>query len=154
MCPPGWVDICFVSLSKTSSTPRPATPTNCREFLDKRLQVRWIMKGDQVEITLSAKIREDQYVAFGLSGAENRPQMVSAFGCKCLHLRLLTQRELVRWKFVDQSNKVKVSVFASDCRILPCIFDNFQYKFEHSLQIFEISYFQHFSMKGRLYFYL
>lgn len=35
------------------------------------------MKGDQVEITLSAKIREDQYVAFGLSGAENRPQMVS-----------------------------------------------------------------------------
>lgn len=59
----------------TSSTPRSSPPTNCREFLDKRLQVQWLMKGDQVQITLSAKMREDQYVAFGLSGAQNRPQM-------------------------------------------------------------------------------
>lgn len=68
---------CCFSPEKTSSTPKPATPNNCREFLDRRLQVRWATRGDQVEITLSAKMREDQYVAFGLSGADDRPQMVS-----------------------------------------------------------------------------
>ncbi|CAH0554651.1 unnamed protein product [Brassicogethes aeneus] len=69
--PPWWYN-------PTSTTPKSPTPTNCREFLNKRLQVRWELKGDQVEITLSAKMREDQYVAFGLSGAQNRPQMVGA----------------------------------------------------------------------------
>ncbi|KAK4875132.1 hypothetical protein RN001_011554 [Aquatica leii] len=59
----------------TSSTPRSSPTTNCREFLDKRLQVQWTMKEDLIQVTLSAKIREDQYVAFGLSGAQNRAQM-------------------------------------------------------------------------------
>jgi hypothetical protein len=76
-----------------TSTSKPSSPaTNCREFLDKRLQVRWELKGDHVEITLAAKIREDQYVAFGLSGAPNKSQMVIKFMtddfpcrlCKCV----------------------------------------------------------------------
>lgn len=66
----------FVFNQQTSSTARPAASTNCREFLDKRLQVRWEIKGDTVEITLSARMREDQYVAFGMSAAQGRPQMV------------------------------------------------------------------------------
>ena len=41
--------------------------------------MRWELKGDQVEITLDAKIREDQYVAFGLSGAPDNSQMVIKF---------------------------------------------------------------------------
>ncbi|XP_060527582.1 protein Skeletor, isoforms B/C isoform X2 [Cylas formicarius] len=59
----------------TTSTPMPAS-TNCREFLNKRLQVRWLMQGEQVEIILSAKISEDKYIAFGISGADNKAQMV------------------------------------------------------------------------------
>lgn len=61
---------------QTSTTPRTTAPTNCREFLDKRLQVRWKLEDDYVEITLSAKMEEDQYVAFGLSGSPHKPQMV------------------------------------------------------------------------------
>lgn len=62
---------------KTSTTQRTTAPTNCREFLNKRMQVRWEIKDDQVEITLSGKIREDQYMAFGISGLPNPPKMVS-----------------------------------------------------------------------------
>lgn len=62
----------------TSSTARPAATTNCREFLDKRLQVRWEIRGDAVEVTLSARMREDQYVAFGMSAAQGKPQMIGA----------------------------------------------------------------------------
>lgn len=32
-----------------------------------------------VEIQLAAKIREDQYIAFGLSGSNNHPKMVSSY---------------------------------------------------------------------------
>nr|XP_008197570.1 PREDICTED: protein Skeletor, isoforms B/C isoform X2 [Tribolium castaneum] len=60
----------------STSTSKPSSPANCQEFLDKRLQVRWEMRGDYVQITLAAKIREDQYVAFGLSGAPTKSQMV------------------------------------------------------------------------------
>lgn len=52
--------------------------TNCKELLDKRLQVRWDMQGDLVRITLTARLRDDQYMAFGLSGVEGRPQMIGA----------------------------------------------------------------------------
>lgn len=62
---------------QTSSTARPPASTNCRELLDKRLEVRWELKGDTIEITLAARMREDQYVAFGLSAAQGKPQMVS-----------------------------------------------------------------------------
>ncbi|XP_044754723.1 protein Skeletor, isoforms B/C isoform X2 [Coccinella septempunctata] len=67
--PPWWYN-------PTSTSPKPTGARNCREFLDKRLQVNWEIIGDFIEITLSAKIREDQYVAFGLSGAEGRAQMI------------------------------------------------------------------------------
>lgn len=68
----------FFSCSlKTTTTTVPPAPNNCREFLDKRLQVRWIMKGDRVEITLSSKIGDDKYMAFGLSGDNKKAQMAS-----------------------------------------------------------------------------
>ncbi|XP_074032928.1 protein Skeletor, isoforms B/C isoform X3 [Leptinotarsa decemlineata] len=67
--PPWWYN-------PTSSTPRTTPPTNCREFLDKRLQVRWKLEEDYIDVILSAKIREDQYIAFGLSGSPGKPQMV------------------------------------------------------------------------------
>ncbi|KAL1491384.1 hypothetical protein ABEB36_011989 [Hypothenemus hampei] len=69
--PPWWYN-------PTTSTTVPPTPTNCREFLDRRLQVKWVMKGDHVEVTLLAKISEDHYVAFGLSGDNNKAQMIGA----------------------------------------------------------------------------
>ncbi|XP_066247644.1 protein Skeletor, isoforms B/C isoform X1 [Euwallacea similis] len=62
----------------TTTTLVPPGSTSCREFLDKRLQVKWVMKGDRVEITLSARIGEDKYVAFGLSGDNTKAQMVGA----------------------------------------------------------------------------
>lgn len=102
---------CLFSL-KTSSTPKSTTPTNCREFLDKRLQVRWELKGDQVEITLSARMREDQYVAFGLSGAENRPQMVSRY----TKLSLVFSKNIV--SFLPYLIMV---VFKNDCLTCGCI---------------------------------
>ncbi|XP_057663015.1 protein Skeletor, isoforms B/C isoform X1 [Diorhabda carinulata] len=67
--PPWWYN-------PTSTTPRTIPPANCREFLDKRLQVRWQIEDDFVDIILTAKIPEDQYIAFGLSGASGKPQMV------------------------------------------------------------------------------
>ncbi|XP_076250589.1 protein Skeletor, isoforms B/C [Rhynchophorus ferrugineus] len=72
--PPWWYNPVSTT---TTTTPVPA-PTNCREFLDKRLQVRWLMRGDHVEITLTANIREDNYMAFGLSGVNNKAQMIGA----------------------------------------------------------------------------
>ncbi|XP_035441605.1 protein Skeletor, isoforms B/C isoform X3 [Spodoptera frugiperda] len=63
--------------STTSQSPFSAT-NNCKEILDKRLQVRWEIQGDQVQITLSARLRKEQYMAFGISGAEGRPAMLGA----------------------------------------------------------------------------
>ncbi|KAL0861171.1 hypothetical protein ABMA27_009654 [Loxostege sticticalis] len=63
--------------STTSQTPYSAT-NNCKEILDKRLQVRWEIQGDQIQITLAARLRKDQYMAFGISGAEGRPAMLGA----------------------------------------------------------------------------
>jgi hypothetical protein len=36
------------------------------------MQVQWSLKEDYVQIKLSAVIRDDQYMAFGLSGEEGR----------------------------------------------------------------------------------
>ncbi|XP_046993641.1 protein Skeletor, isoforms B/C [Schistocerca americana] len=49
---------------------------NCRQLLGDRLQVRWQMMADGVQVQLDARIREDQYVAFGLSGEQGRSTMV------------------------------------------------------------------------------
>ncbi|XP_063629705.1 protein Skeletor, isoforms B/C [Cydia splendana] len=63
--------------STTSQTPASAT-NNCKEILDKRLQVKWELQGNQIQITLSARLRREQYMAFGISGAEGRPAMLNA----------------------------------------------------------------------------
>lgn len=34
------------------------------------------MIGEDIHIRVSARIREDQYVAFGLSGSEGKPEMI------------------------------------------------------------------------------
>lgn len=38
--------------------------------------MKWEIKGDNIEIELFGRIKEDEYMAFGLSGANGRPQMV------------------------------------------------------------------------------
>ncbi|XP_048001488.1 protein Skeletor, isoforms B/C [Leguminivora glycinivorella] len=63
--------------STTSQTPASAT-NNCKEILDKRLQVKWELQGNQIQITLAARLRREQYMAFGISGAEGRPAMLNA----------------------------------------------------------------------------
>lgn len=35
-----------------------------------------LLQGDQVQITLSARLRKEQYMAFGISGAEGRAAML------------------------------------------------------------------------------
>ncbi|XP_075210705.1 protein Skeletor, isoforms B/C [Lycorma delicatula] len=71
--PPWW----YNPTSSTSPHPAVESPlSNCREMLDERLQVQWEMMGDQVQIQLAARIREDQYMAFGLSGEPGRASMV------------------------------------------------------------------------------
>ncbi|XP_032523289.2 protein Skeletor, isoforms B/C isoform X3 [Danaus plexippus] len=63
--------------STTSQVPFNAA-NNCKEILDKRLQVRWEVQGDHVQVTLAARLRKEHYMAFGLSGAEGRPAMLGA----------------------------------------------------------------------------
>ncbi|XP_050585241.1 protein Skeletor, isoforms B/C isoform X1 [Bombus affinis] len=79
IAPPWWYD-------PTSSTPPPPdkeTPplsklelTNCKEIMEGRVQVQWEMIGDDIQIRVSGRINEDQYVAFGLSGREGKPEMI------------------------------------------------------------------------------
>lgn len=45
---------------------------NCRELLSGKLQVNWEVQGDWVQVQLTGKIRENQYMAFGLSGSQKR----------------------------------------------------------------------------------
>ncbi|KAG6456816.1 hypothetical protein O3G_MSEX009952 [Manduca sexta] len=75
--PPALGQTKITTSSTTSQTPY-TTTNNCKEILDKRLQVRWEVQGDQVQITLSARLRKDQYMSFGISGAEGRPAMLGA----------------------------------------------------------------------------
>ncbi|XP_052745057.1 protein Skeletor, isoforms B/C [Bicyclus anynana] len=75
--PPALGQTKITTSSTTSQTPFSAA-NNCKEILDKRLQVRWELQGDHVQITLSARLRKEQYMAFGLSGAEGRPAMLGA----------------------------------------------------------------------------
>ncbi|CAL7946334.1 unnamed protein product [Xylocopa violacea] len=71
--PPWWYD-------PTSSTPTPPLSkhelTNCKEMLQGRVQVQWEMIGEDIQIKVSGRIREDQYVAFGLSGNEGKSEMI------------------------------------------------------------------------------
>ncbi|XP_029156481.1 protein Skeletor, isoforms B/C isoform X2 [Nylanderia fulva] len=60
----------------TSSTPTPKPVNNCKEMLQGRVQVMWQLIGEDVEIRVSGRIREDQYVAFGLSGRDGQAEMI------------------------------------------------------------------------------
>lgn len=66
--------ICNCNL-QTTTTARPQN-SNCRELLSGRLQIKWEIQGENIIIELYGRMREDQYMAFGLSGAQGRPQMV------------------------------------------------------------------------------
>ncbi|XP_055676424.1 protein Skeletor, isoforms B/C isoform X2 [Lutzomyia longipalpis] len=59
----------------TTTTVKPQH-NNCREMLGGRLQVQWEIQGDNVVVDLFGRIKEDQYMAFGLSGTQGRSQMV------------------------------------------------------------------------------
>lgn len=67
--------IIFFFPPKTTTTPKPQS-SNCRELIDGKLQVKWDLQGESIEIELFGRIREDQYMAFGLSGHQGHPQMV------------------------------------------------------------------------------
>ncbi|XP_026669797.1 protein Skeletor, isoforms B/C isoform X2 [Ceratina calcarata] len=66
----------------TSSTPSPPLSkhelTNCKEMLGGRVQVQWEMIGEDIQIRVSGRINEDQYVAFGLSGREGKAEMIGS----------------------------------------------------------------------------
>lgn len=38
--------------------------------------MQWELIGDDVQIQVSGRIKEDQYVAFGLSGEQDKPEML------------------------------------------------------------------------------
>ncbi|XP_071440906.1 protein Skeletor, isoforms B/C-like isoform X1 [Hetaerina americana] len=76
-----------INQNETSST----LMSNCRELLDGQLQVQWQMvegsgillppgetipPPEAVEIQLSGRIREDEYMAFGISGEKGKSSMV------------------------------------------------------------------------------
>ncbi|GBP44118.1 hypothetical protein EVAR_81439_1 [Eumeta japonica] len=75
--PPALGQTKITTSSTTSQTPYSST-NNCKEILDKRLQVRWEVQGDQVLITLAARLRKDHYMAFGISGAEGKAAMLGS----------------------------------------------------------------------------
>ncbi|KAH8374669.1 hypothetical protein KR200_003355, partial [Drosophila serrata] len=64
--------------SPTTTTPRPAVYSNCREILPNRLQVKWELQGEHLQVELFGRIAENQYMAFGLSGANGRAQMAQS----------------------------------------------------------------------------
>lgn len=47
-------------------------------MIPDRLQVKWEIQGDNLVVELFGRMKENQYMAFGLSGAHGRPQMVGA----------------------------------------------------------------------------
>ena len=49
---------------------------SCIQLLNGRLQVQWEAVLDGVIIRLSAKMDENEYAAFGISGAEGRTRMI------------------------------------------------------------------------------
>ncbi|XP_046668764.1 protein Skeletor, isoforms B/C [Homalodisca vitripennis] len=75
--PPWWYNPTSSTASSPTTEGVPAY-TNCREMLDERLQVMWEKQGDYIEIQLAGRIREDQYLSFGISGEYGRPAMVGA----------------------------------------------------------------------------
>ncbi|XP_065556383.1 protein Skeletor, isoforms B/C-like isoform X2 [Artemia franciscana] len=64
-------------LPKVQDPVEPPTFSSCLEFLDGKLQVSWAPDTESVIIKLSGRIKDNQYMAFGLSGAEDRSQMIN-----------------------------------------------------------------------------
>ena len=62
---------------QTTTTPRPVY-SNCRELLPNKLQVKWELQGEYLQIELFGRITEDEYMSFGLSGANGRAQMAQS----------------------------------------------------------------------------
>nr|XP_024216271.1 protein Skeletor, isoforms B/C [Halyomorpha halys] len=60
----------------TTSSESPVVETNCRDLLEDRVQVQWRIEGEWLQVTLAARMREDQYVSFGISGEKYRSSMV------------------------------------------------------------------------------
>lgn len=54
-----------------------ASLPNCRQ-LHKDLRVSWEVFGPQITIQLAGQVMEDEYMAFGISGAEDRSSMLGA----------------------------------------------------------------------------
>lgn len=50
--------------------------SNCKELLKGRVEVQWEMVGENVQIRVSGRIKEEEYVAFGLSGKEGKAEML------------------------------------------------------------------------------
>lgn len=67
-----------ITTSSTTVQTMPSQSDNCKEMLDRRLQVRWEIQGESIQISLSARLADDHYMAFGLSGVEGRPAMIGA----------------------------------------------------------------------------
>jgi len=64
-----------IRLQTTSTTQDPLQMprmTNCRELLTDRLQVQWDINANEVQIQLTGRITQDQYMAFGISGETGR----------------------------------------------------------------------------------
>lgn len=59
----------------TTSTVKPPL-NNCKELIRGRLQAKWEIQGEYLIVELFGRIREDEYMAFGLSGHSGRSQMV------------------------------------------------------------------------------
>jgi hypothetical protein len=69
------LNLYFYPSQTTSTTQDPLqmpSMTNCRELLDDRLQVQWDINANEVQIQLTGRITEDQYMAFGISGQNGR----------------------------------------------------------------------------------
>ncbi|KAK7602289.1 hypothetical protein V9T40_009730 [Parthenolecanium corni] len=73
--PPWWY---FSTSSTPTDSDKRKELSNCRELLAERLQVQWEVHEDRVVVQLSAAIRMDQYIAFGISGEHKRPSMVGS----------------------------------------------------------------------------
>nr|XP_018906629.1 PREDICTED: protein Skeletor, isoforms B/C-like [Bemisia tabaci] len=52
--------------------------SNCRELIPDRVQVQWEVQGDSLLVRVAARMGDSHYVAFGLSGDENRASMLGA----------------------------------------------------------------------------
>ena len=51
---------------------------SCIQLLDANLQVEWAPVNKGIIIRMSGRINDDEYMAFGISGAEGKTRMIGA----------------------------------------------------------------------------